>query len=642
MRLTPLLAAGLAAAGLPAIFRRLQQRHRWEQHNRQVYLSLIFEQTSAAATRAGLPHWDFLHDCRHHGATHIALLEDTLDTLLARGDLIHLPGSQPGQHTFASNRSGLIPRLQTEFHHRFPHLLAQTGPELVLQGDLSALRSLGLGFDPETFHFARSTGLQLIARPVSYPWPTVATIERTLAQAAALDASIIAFAHDPLLGHEMQLAATAASLRRHNLITAYFPDSRHQRGDWFLAKTAPERALLAFRYTAPELDREDEASLAYRAALRVREGGIRLIFVDANIGVHATTPTAVLRYLDELVHALVHHENFSIDIPDHQHESEQQRIEGHGHTHEHGHEHPHEAPAHHLPDPLPLAVFTAKAAAFLEQPLVDAPPTAGSPTELLVPLLGLSLLAADRLLPLPFPAALTLVGLGYTLAANLLPRLDRPRDALEHTYTPSYIPKLLALAALTTGPAAGPTAWLAAPTAGMLAAAAASDPTYHLRIETLRLAHLDWALPLALQLVAEPPPLLAGKKRWIAATALLATPALLRSRLPADPLDVLDREHPAGHTHHLSAAQRTLGDARLALSPQPLRKWSSLALLWLFHGRLPAGSNARTLTGLVATAGAIATAATLRQPSRPIALSLAQVARGWLIGYRLIGYRLIR
>jgi hypothetical protein len=79
-------------------------------------------------------------------------------------------------------------------------------------------------------------------------------------QAAALGAGTIAFAGDPLLGHEMHLAATAASLRRHSLFTAFFPDSRHQRGDWFIAKTAPERALLAMRYTPAELDREDEAN----------------------------------------------------------------------------------------------------------------------------------------------------------------------------------------------------------------------------------------------------------------------------------------------------------------------------------------------------------------------------------------------
>jgi len=258
MRLTPFLASGLILVGLPAVFRQIQQRRRREQHNRQVYLSLYFEQPSIAATRAGRPLYDFLHDCRHHGATHIALLEDTLDSLIRAGALTPHGSGLPDVHRFTSPRSGLITRLQAEFQARFPHLLAETSPDsLDLTGDLAAIRPLGLGFDPETFRFARATGLQLIARPVSYPWPTAATIERTLAQAAGLEASIIAFADDPLLGHEMHLADTAASLRRHNLTAAYFPDSRHQRGDWFIAKTAPDCTLPALRYTPADLDRED-------------------------------------------------------------------------------------------------------------------------------------------------------------------------------------------------------------------------------------------------------------------------------------------------------------------------------------------------------------------------------------------------
>lgn len=651
MRFTSFFAAGLVAAGLPAIFRQIQRRHRWEQHNRQVHLCLYFEQASVAATRAGQPLYDFLHDCRHHGATHVALLEDTLDGLLQSGDLTPAASDLPGLHRFTSARPALLARLRAEFEARFPHLVVESAPEtLVLKGNLAALRPLGLGFDPETFRFARSTGLQLIARPVSYPWPTPETIERTLSGAAELGAEIIAFAHDPLLGHEMHLADTAASLRRHNLVTTYFPDSRHQRGDWFIAKTAPERTLLALRYTPADLDREDEASLAYRASLRALEGGIRLLFVDADIGVHASTPTAIFRYLDELVHALVHHGGFSLDLPEHQHELEAEdqgpevrdrEPEGHTHEHEqgHGHSHSHEqVAAATMPDWLPLAKVQGLITNWLEQPAVgytvphvNASPDAGNTPELLAPALGLGLLAAGRLLPLPLPLAIGLAGGGYILAVNLLPRLDQPRDALERTYAPSYSAKLLALGALALGPAGGPASLLAAPAAGMLAAAVTAQPDYALRIEGLRLNHLDWTLPLAVQIAVSPPPILAGNRRWVAALTLLALPTLLHSRLPGDPIDALDREHPAGHTHHLSAAQRSLGDARMALSPQPLHKWAGLSLLWLAYSRLPAGSTPHALAGLAATAGAIATAGALRQPSRPISLSLAQTARSWAL-----------
>ena len=125
MRPTPLLAAALTVAGLPSIFRRLQQRHRWEQHQRQVFLALYYEQTSVAATRAGISHFDFLHECRHHGATHVGIREDTLDSLLQSGALIPRVGAPAGQHRFASNQPGLIGRLREEFRARLPHCLVE-------------------------------------------------------------------------------------------------------------------------------------------------------------------------------------------------------------------------------------------------------------------------------------------------------------------------------------------------------------------------------------------------------------------------------------------------------------------------------------------------------------------------------------
>ncbi len=643
---TRFLALGLLAAGLPAVLRRLQARHRYEQHNRQVYLALSYEQTAVAATRAGMDPFDFLHECRHHGATHVAIREDTLGSLLAAGALWPVPGAAPGRHRFVVAHADLRRRLLSEFAARFPHLVASETPDgLELGGELAALLPLGLGFDPTVFRRARATGLQLIAQPVSYPWPTPATIERTLAQAAELEATLIAFADDPVLGHEMHLSTTAAALRRHRLAFVYFPDSRHQRGDWFLAKTmaqvAAERVVPALRFTAAERDSTDAAGLAYRAALRAREGGIRLIFVDAFIGIHAMSPTDVWAYLDQLVHELGH-QGFVIDLPPahgpatpeaeatttpphHEHDPASP------HAHSHEHEHAHHEHGRRWPEPLPLADLTGAIGAWLEQPWVDASPGAGTEHDLVLPLAGMALLALERVRPLSLPAALALTTAGYGLATRGLSRLDRPRQALEHTYTPSYRPKLLALAALTLGPATGTWAPLTAPVAGLLAAAATAAPDYALRIETVPTFHLDWTAPLAWHLLSEPPALLAGRRSVAVALALAALPLLWRSRLPADPIEQLSRSHPSGHTHHLSAARRLLGDLSMALSPQPLSKWAGLVLLALPAAGLPTGCAARRLFGLAATVGGIAAAGVLRQPARPIALSMAQVVRSVIL-----------
>ncbi len=644
---TRLLALGLLAAGLPAIFRHLQARHRYEQHNRQVYLALSYEQTAVAATRAGMDPFVFLHECRHHGATHVAIREDTLGSLLAAGALWPVPATAPGRHRFVVAHADLRQRLLREFAVRFPRLVASETPDgLELDGELAALLPLGLGFDPTVFRRARATGLQLIAQPVSYPWPTPTAIERTLAQAAELEATMVAFADDPVLGHEMQLSATAAALRRHRLAFVYFPDSRHQRGDWFLAKTmaqvAAERVVPALRFTAAERDSTDAAGLAYRAALRAREGGIRLIFVDAFIGIHAISPTDVWTYLDQLVHELGH-QGFVIDLPpahgpatpvageaamapsSHDHDP------GSAHAHPHGHDHTHHEHGPQWPDPLPLADLTGVIGTWLEQPWVDASPGARDEHDLVLPLMGMALLALERVRPLPLPAALVLTTAGYGLATRLLPRLDRPRQALEHTYTPSYRPKLLALAALTLGPVTGAWVPLTAPLAGLLAAAATQGTDYALRIETVPTLHLDWTVPLAWHLVCEQLALLAGRRSPAVALALVALPLLGRRHLPADAIEHLSRSHPSGHTHHLSAARRRLGDLRMALSPRPLSKWAGLVLWALPAVGLPAGARARDLFGLAATVGGVAAAGVLRQPARPIALSMAQVTRSLLL-----------
>ncbi len=620
MNATRLLACGLVAAGWPAIYRRLQHRHRWEQHNSEIYLSLYYEQMSAAASRAGLALGDLLPECRSHGATHIAVLENTLDDLVRQGALVPAPSTAPGQHLFASNQPGLIARLRSEFTARAPHSLAEAQPEveyLALQGDLEALKTIGLGFDPDIFALVRTAGLRLVARPVSYAWPSPVNIERTLAQAAALGAATVAFAHDPLLGYERRLAAVAASLRRYSLFTAYFPDSQHQRGDWHLAKMAPERAILALRYSPGEIESADMASLAYRAALRVREGGIRLVFVDANLSVHASDPTAVLRYLDRLVRAIAAAGSFQLDRP---HPVPAQSAES-GDSQD--------GPA--SAGPLPLAGVQSAVTQALQAPLVDASPGAGAGQELLVPAFGLGLLVLERLTPLPTLATLALVSGGYALAANALTRLDRPRNAFERSYSSSRSSKVLALAALGAGPAVGPLGLVGAPAAGALAAAATGNPEYYLRIETLRTYQLDWVLPLAIQLAVAPPTFLQGRRRWLGALAVLGLPSLLTPFLPSDPLDFLDREQPVQHGLELDMADRAAGKIRLGLSPQPLRRWAGLSLLWLPYALLPKDTNTRALVGLLATTGSVATAGSLRQASRPIALNIAQVARSWAL-----------
>jgi hypothetical protein len=102
----------------------------------------------------------------------------------------------------------------------------------------------------------------------------------------------------------------------------------------------------------------------------------------------------------------------------------------------------------------------------------------------------------------------------------------------------------------------------------------------------------------------------------------------------------LDREHRHAHTHHLSAFQRSLGDSKMALSPQPLRKWSLLAPLGLVSGSILKQNKQDGLAAIALTAAAAGQVATLtgfRNGQRPLLKTLEGRAKGWAIGVVLAG-----
>src|SRR5256885_1336506 len=82
-------------------------------------------------------------------------------------------------------------------------------------------------------------------------------IERTLAQAAEVGDGVVAFDGNLILGHEMHLAVTLAALEAQDQTFAYFAESRHQRGDWFIAKRRMPNVVIAHQYTAAQMIPED-------------------------------------------------------------------------------------------------------------------------------------------------------------------------------------------------------------------------------------------------------------------------------------------------------------------------------------------------------------------------------------------------
>jgi hypothetical protein len=568
-----------------------------------------YDDAQAAAIRAGLSLADMAARLAENGATHLSLPEITLDRLRALGLLTPQAPPQPrtmpprvGHWNYLHGPAELLAYLAAELNHRLPYTEAAVleNRSLAFAGDLPTIGEIGLGFDPAAARSIQQAGLSVVPRPVSYAWPEKALLERTLAQAAALG-PCVAFAGDMILGHEMHLDETLAAMTQARLTFVYFCESRHQKGDWFIAKRRAPHVVLAHRFTPAEMIPLDFHAAAHNWAHFARERGIRFCYVNFFRVLHATAPLEGLSYVHHLKHAL-------------------------------------------------------EDAGFVVAADVEAPAPIPAPDKQELALTGLAAagigaVAVNELLRLPEAIALPLA-VAAAGGAAALPYVEQARNQaaiarlphgpvpdhhhhahdhehhhhdepdhehhdvhgddqahdhhhehehgdLQALYPPSYAPKLLALSVAAFAPVAslkaaqndGLAGWTSSlmyqAAAAAALAATTSGQEYQLRIEEYRGFNLDWALPLAAAALAMP------QRAWRAvALAALATAWLAARQRGADPLAAVDPGHAEGHTHHISAAMRLVGDATMAIGPQPARKWtglgplaSALSLALARHGR---------------------------------------------------------
>lgn len=671
-------AYGLLVTGAIASLGSLRKRRAWETANHHAGIMLDWDDVQAVATRAvagraspGDPA-GLLRRLKSSGATHLSIPELSLNRLLARGQLSLTQGSSARRVYLKARDVPTAELVAAELAIRLPQIEASCSgsptPVISFIGDLPSVAEVGLGFDPAHASLAREVGLGPVARPIGYSWVQPEMIERTLDQAAALGAKIIAVQGNLIPGHEFKLQHTVAAMQRNRLILAYFSQSRHQKGDWFLAKSlAPAgQVILAHEFQPDELLEEEWHTISRRWANLAIEAGIRLCSVRFFRVLHAADPLEALAYVQELARAL-----------------------------------------------MQAGLKLEPAAGEIDHSLLLP-----ERDELSLAAAGLSIagaagLAAD-LLPLPEGWKLAGTGVG-ALALGGLPFLEkamagrRQSQAGDHDHShdhdqdhdhhhhdhddhdhhhhdhddhdhahhshdhahdhhhhdhdhphshgpeTAYAPKGLALAASVAYPAAAlalpailpPVALAHSALVGAAGAAALSatgaERDYLLDIEGYRGYHLDWLLPLGLA-AGSALRNRGSRPGWLAWLPLAGVGfAALWSLLGRPGQDIpasLDREHRYAHTHHLSAFQRAVGDTKMALSARPLRKWSLLAPLGtvgaaLLRRQRQPDAAAALLTA--AAAGQVATLAGFRNGQRPLPRTAAGRAGGWSMGMLLAG-----
>lgn len=629
MKPSHLITLASAVAGTAAALRVLSRRRAWEQTNNKMVICVDFDDAYAAAIRAGIPFDDLLHQLAHNGATHLSLPELTLDWLRLHGELTPqasatVPAAPPpvGHWNFLNGRSALITHLASELQTRLPYTQAQAhGDTLTFAGDLQVIGEIGLGFDGELATRILRQGLGIVTRPVSYAWPEKALLERTLAQAAQLG-QLVAFAGNMILGHEMHLDETLNALQTHNLTFVYFAESRHQKGDWFIAKRRAPHTLLGHAFTPQEMIPLDFHAAAHNWAHLARERGIRLCYVNFFRVLHATAPLEGLSYVHHLKHAL---EDAGFQVT---------------------------ADLHYTPHPIPAPSQTelaltglaaAGAAVSAVSRLAQLPESVAAP---------FALVAAGGALALPF--------VEQQMLHRRVKREERGGHDHHHQhdhhhhdhdhhhhdhpdlnalYPPSYTPKLLGLAATGLAPiallqASQQGAWgqgVVYQTAVSAALAAlTSGQEYHLRIEEYKGFGLDWLLPLMAASWQIP-------HKGVRAGALLALTAgwaVARQR-NLDVLALADPGHAEGHTHHISAATRLVGDMLKAVGPQPARKWVGLAPAGHALGAVLAKNGRSDLAALAHLAGTVGSLLGLvgfRRAERSLAFTLQEAAPSMVLG----------
>ncbi|HXV43184.1 MAG TPA: DUF5693 family protein, partial [Anaerolineae bacterium] len=322
MNLHRIISYGLMTAGAVASARAVLKRQQWEEVNIHAGIMLDWDDVQAVATRAttiftetgedDMVVAELLRRYRENGATHLSIPELTLARLLSKGELSVTQGSSQHRVYLQAQHAALADWVAAELQARLPHLKPlRSGtktPLVSFLGDLPSVAEIGLGFDARHAALAGQAGLSLVARPIGYSWVQPDMIERTLGQAAGLGAKIIAFQGTLIPGHEFKMDHTVAAMRQYHLTYAYFSQSRHQKGDWFLAKNLAREGLviLAHEFQPEELLEEDWFTASYRWANLATEAGIRLCSVRFFRILHAADPLESVAYVKELAHTLEH------------------------------------------------------------------------------------------------------------------------------------------------------------------------------------------------------------------------------------------------------------------------------------------------------------------------------------------------
>ncbi len=306
--ITAILLIGLAAAVWLAYLRIAS-----ESANPRVALCLDYQEAERLAALTGRTLTDQLTQLQQAGATHIALTETTLGDLLL-SDRINVTHSFGQTRLFGLGRTGYMRALQT----KLPGLVAAEASAAsapaaasyaaaltgdTFDGDVTAFRAIGVGYDPIACHMIKQSGLQFVARPVPDYCFSRQAVDYSLKTAADTGAQLVIFNGVKVLGSRELLEYTAERLTESGLdfgMVELVP----QEGEHALARALDGHLVRCHSVSAEEMEKLSPQRAFDRFLLAVTERKVRLCYVRLLFTGAEDLAAANAEYLSGIAEAL--------------------------------------------------------------------------------------------------------------------------------------------------------------------------------------------------------------------------------------------------------------------------------------------------------------------------------------------------
>ncbi len=304
MILGTLILVGLLAATYVALGRMVV-----ENTNRTVGLAVDYAEVERLAAATATAPVSVLQRLQEAGATHLAVSEDDLQTLLGRGQVAMFAKGNTVEIWFASAKR--LHQAAEALSNKLPGEYAERETEdgdRVLEAPFAAtsVPNVGVGYPPEALEAARKLGLHVVARPHWQGVRTPRAVTATIEQAAEAGAQIVVFTGDQVIGHPNLIETTAQALMQKKVAFGLI-ELAPQKGAAKLAAKLHYRVVRVHSVTEPEMHTILPQRAVERFVRAAREREVRLLYLRLLPGAEDQPAKANATYVTAIREGLKDH-----------------------------------------------------------------------------------------------------------------------------------------------------------------------------------------------------------------------------------------------------------------------------------------------------------------------------------------------